>query len=103
MYRLIPGILGDESLVVPTGPSADTEDLRSPKLDGPPRLDGPNGGEGLNGVTGEDGKRLVAPAPIGDGSAGARDDVGELCAGLEGREGPPMERGECVRSDGEGE
>ena len=71
-------------------------DRRSPRLDGPPKLEGPSGGEGLNGVTGDDGRRPVAPAPMGEGSAGALDEVGELCAGgRDGSEGPGPDKGEC--------
>lgn len=36
-----------------------------------------------------------AAAPIGDGRAGAREDVGELCAGRDGSEGPPVVNGDC--------
>ena len=60
------------------------------------------GGEGRRGGTGEPGRRVVAPAPMGDGSAGAREDVGELCTGREGSDGPPVS-GECCLRDVEGE
>lgn len=74
---------------------SEISDLLSPKLDSPPKLDGPKGGDGLNDVGGE-GKRLVAPAPIGEGNTGARDDVGELSAeGLDGRDGPAADNGDC--------
>lgn len=90
---------GEESPGVPVVPSSDR---LSPRLEGPARLDGPVGGEGRDGGgTGEPGRRL-APAPIGDGRPGARDDVGELCTGREGREGPPTS-GECCLRDVEGE
>ena len=79
-------------------PSADANDLLSPRLEGPPWLDGAIGGRG----TGDPGRRLVAPAPMGDGSVGALDDVGEPCTGREGREGPPTS-GECCLRDVEGE
>ena len=58
----------------------------------------------MKGVTGDDGRRPVAPAPIGDGSAGARDEVGELCTGtLDANVGPGPDKGECWRREGEGE
>lgn len=41
---------------------------------------------------------------MGEGSAGARDEVGELWAGgLEGNDGPGPDKGEFWRRDGEGE
>jgi hypothetical protein len=96
-YRL----RGEDSPVDPATPS---RDLRSLRLDGPPRLEGPRGGDGLSGVTGEEGRRPVAPAPMGEGDAGMRDEVGELCAaGLDGRDGPAPDKGECCRREGEGE
>ncbi len=83
-------------------PSTEANDRLSPRLEGPPRFDGTVGGEGRKGVIGEEGKRPAAL--IGDGRPGAREDVGELCAGLDGKEGPPPEvRGECCRREGEGE
>lgn len=83
-------------------PSADPRDRLSPKLEGPPRLEGTVGGEGRGGGTGDPGSRLGAPAPIGDGSAGAREDVGELCTGREGNEGPAVS-GECCLREVDGE
>lgn len=83
-------------------PSIDAEDRLSPTLDGPATLEGAVGGEGREGGTGEPGKRPVAPAPMGEGSTGARDDVGELCTGREGSEGPPVS-GECCLMEVEGE
>ena len=60
-----------------------------------------------NGATGEDGPRLPAEPPVNtdDGTPTALDDVGELCTGLEGNDGPanPPESGECWRSEGVGE
>ena len=77
-------------------PSTDVNDRRSP------RLEGPVGGDGRGCGAGELGSRLVTPAPMGDGSAGARDDVGELWAGREGSEGP-LVREDCCLKDVEGE
>lgn len=66
-----PGNLGDgESPVALASPSAEMSDLLSL------RLEGPVGGDGRCPVPGVGGRR--AAAPIGDGNAGARDDVGEL-------------------------
>lgn len=86
-------------------PGVPSIDFLSPRLDGPAplRLDGPKGGEGRKGVIGVAGKRTLAPAPMGDGNAGALDEVGELWAGLEGNDGPAVESGDDCRSDGEGE
>lgn len=88
LYRRAP-VRGEESLGVPLMPSAEANDRLSPILEGPPKLEGAMGGEGLASATGDAGRRWVAPAPMGDGSAGARDEVGELCTGgRDGNEGP---------------
>ena len=73
-----------------TAPSALVSDLRSP------RLDGVNVGDGLKGVAGEVGTLGT------DGTALAREEVGEVCGGRDGSVGPP-DSGEFCRSDGEGE
>lgn len=83
-------------------PSAEVSDRRSPRLEGPAMLDGTVGGEGRGGGTGDPGSLVDNPAPMGDGSAGAREDVGELCTGREGSDGPALS-GECCRSDVDGE
>lgn len=92
----MPPGLGEASPAVPppgTTPSAEANDLRSPKLEGA------NVGEGLKGGIGDG---SLPPEPMGEGGFVARVDMGE-CGGLEGREGPaPVDNGEC-RSDGDGE
>lgn len=84
-------------------PSAEASERRSP------RLDGANGGERRKGAMGDEGPRLPVPVEPAvrteDGATAAREDVGDVCAGREGSEGPasPPDSGECWRSDGEGE
>lgn len=66
-----------------------------------PRLDGANGGDGRNGVTGDDDTFTAT----GTALVPARDDVGDVWVGRDGRDGPPgrEESGEFCRRDGEGE
>lgn len=87
---LLPPIRGEPS---DGAPSAEASERRSP------RLEGANGGERRNGATGEDGPRLPVEPPVmtDEGAAAARLEVGEVCAGLAGSEGPasPPDSGEC--------
>lgn len=82
-YRLPLVILG-----LSATPSALANDRLSPKLDGA------KGGEGRKGVTGEDGGLF----PDGTTLTPTRDDVGDVCEGRDGSDGPPLGRepnGEC--------
>lgn len=90
-----PKLLEYRFLVPPPGlsditPSALVSDLRSP------RLDGENGGDGRRGNIGDPGVLDV------DGTALAREEVGDVYGGRDGSDGPP-DSGEFCLSDGEGE